>query len=252
MLRSTRSHRRAPPAGELRVGGPLAPGELTAAAVPPGAGDGPLDVRPPDGAIDRRADGLQPARPTIASAKAPRPISARNVRRSIGPGTSICIAPRSGSGQPTTAYVPSPSSGTACMAAESALAARRTSRLHSRGPRAPGRGPRPVEARSMVALAQPAEHRIVDPKVMGSTPIGHPKTSGNRNSRAGHPLGCSMCPTRLEEAPGRSDYRSASWRCPWPLARSWHPACRHRHPRRTGRGSPGRRSHRPRGRARRP
>ncbi len=29
-------------------------------------------------------------------------------------------------------------------------------------------------ARFVVALAQPAEHRIVDPKVMGSTPIGHP------------------------------------------------------------------------------
>src|SRR3990172_3377388 len=27
-----------------------------------------------------------------------------------------------------------------------------------------------------VALAQPAEHRTVDPKVMGSTPIGHPKS----------------------------------------------------------------------------
>ena len=26
-----------------------------------------------------------------------------------------------------------------------------------------------------VALAQPAEQRIVDPQVMGSTPIGHPK-----------------------------------------------------------------------------
>ena len=28
--------------------------------------------------------------------------------------------------------------------------------------------------RLMVALAQPAEHRIVDPKVTGSTPVGHP------------------------------------------------------------------------------
>ncbi len=27
-----------------------------------------------------------------------------------------------------------------------------------------------------VAIAQPAEHRIVDPKVMGSTPIGHPNS----------------------------------------------------------------------------
>ncbi len=26
----------------------------------------------------------------------------------------------------------------------------------------------------VVALAQPAEHRIVDPKVTGSTPVGHP------------------------------------------------------------------------------
>jgi hypothetical protein len=34
--------------------------------------------------------------------------------------------------------------------------------------------PRTVPCRLVVALAQPAEHRIVDPKVMGSTPIGHP------------------------------------------------------------------------------
>src|SRR6185437_5727085 len=44
-------------------------------------------------------------------------------------------------------------------------------------------------ARSAVALAQPAEHRIVDPKVMGSTPIGHPNPPDPRigSSRAGHP-----------------------------------------------------------------
>ncbi len=29
----------------------------------------------------------------------------------------------------------------------------------------------------VVALAQPAEHRIVDPKVTGSTPVGHPTRS---------------------------------------------------------------------------
>ena len=34
----------------------------------------------------------------------------------------------------------------------------------------------------MVALAQPAEHRIVDPKVMGSTPIGHPKSAARAMS----------------------------------------------------------------------
>jgi hypothetical protein len=36
----------------------------------------------------------------------------------------------------------------------------------------------------VVALAQPAEHRIVDPKVMGSTPIGHPKQLATARSAA--------------------------------------------------------------------
>ncbi len=36
--------------------------------------------------------------------------------------------------------------------------------------------PTPGIAPRAVALAQPAEHRIVDPKVMGSTPIGHPNS----------------------------------------------------------------------------
>ena len=44
----------------------------------------------------------------------------------------------------------------------------------------------------MVALAQLAEHRIVAPKVVGSSPIGHPTTSG---TAAGPRLnGLPQCP----------------------------------------------------------
>ena len=51
--------------------------------------------------------------------------------------------------------------------------ARSTARLFTsgRGRRRPG---------AVVALAQPAEQRIVVPQVMGSTPIGHPTTPGGR------------------------------------------------------------------------
>ena len=38
-----------------------------------------------------------------------------------------------------------------------------------------GPPPPPCTRDPVVALAQPAEHRIVDPKVTGSTPVGHPK-----------------------------------------------------------------------------
>src|SRR5438874_9922208 len=49
--------------------------------------------------------------------------------------------------------------------------------------RAPGSA-QPVEPIA-VALAQPAEHRIVDPKVTGSTPVGHPSTTLSRAAQTG-------------------------------------------------------------------
>ena len=40
----------------------------------------------------------------------------------------------------------------------------------------------------MVALAQQAEQRIVDPQVMGSTPIGHPNSTLDGYRRRSKPI----------------------------------------------------------------
>jgi hypothetical protein len=42
-----------------------------------------------------------------------------------------------------------------------------------------------AESLPLVAIAQPAEHRTVDPKVMGSTPIGHPNKPVGSNESSG-------------------------------------------------------------------
>ena len=67
-------------------------------------------------------------------------------------------------------------------------------RVHSRSPALPASG----RARgAAVALAQPAEHRIVAPKVMGSTPVGHPNTraAAAHEPRVGATGDCAAPPT---------------------------------------------------------
>jgi len=58
----------------------------------------------------------------------------------------------------------------------------------------------------MVALAQPAEQRIVVPQVMGSTPIGHPITCEVRESEqpSGHRARLFDVLDPVEEDAGRA------------------------------------------------